>query len=269
VKDGFTWSEGPVPAPGGGIYFSDVYGKKLYLLDKSDKLTVVQESTTGANGLYIDKAGDVYAAEGEPGKRISHANQTGHPVTVIDQVNGKPFGAPNDLMMDSLGGIYFTNPTAMPTKTGPPGDVYYLPPHGKDPVLLDNQLTFPNGIVLTTDEKVLLVGDTYGTNIWAYDVQPDGSVKNKRVFATVPLLTDGSSFSDGICIDSKNRVYLTTTPGVQVFDRSGAFLGLIKLPVPSSNCAFAGPSRKSLYVTARKALYRFVMESQGPKRSGK
>ena len=152
VKDGFTWSEGPVPAPGGGLYFTDVFGLKVYRLDKNDKLTVLQEHSTGANGLYVDKNGDLYAADGAPGRRISRGNQTGHPVTVVDRVNGKPFGAPNDLMMDSKGGIYFTNPSEKPSKTGPPGEVYYLPPHGKDPILLDNKLIFPNGIALTSDE---------------------------------------------------------------------------------------------------------------------
>jgi sugar lactone lactonase YvrE len=74
------------------------------------------------------------------------------------------------------------------------------------------------------------VDDTVGVNIWAYDVQADGSVKNKRVFAAVPQLTDGKSFADGMCLDTANCVYVSTGAGVQVFDRSGKFLGLIKIP---------------------------------------
>ena len=270
VREGFTFTEGPVGASDGGIFFTDVRAFKLYRLDAAGKVTAVREASTGANGLTFNKAGDLYAAEGGMGKRISRANQTGQPVTVVDTVNGRPLGAPNDLIMNAKGGIYFSDPGTQPIDAPDKrGDVYYLPPGAKEPIRLDDQLKFPNGLTLTLDGKTLLVDDTVGVNIWAYDVQSDGSVKNKRVFAAVPQLTDGKSFADGMCLDTANRVYVTTGAGVQIFDRSGKSLGLIKIPRQPSNCAFSGQDKKTLYVTARAGVYRIKMLAQGPNRPGK
>jgi gluconolactonase len=270
VQEGFTFTEGPVGVSDGGIFFTDVRASKLHRLDAAGKVTTVREASTGANGLTFNKAGDLYAAEGVPGKRISRANQTGQAVTVLDKVSGQLLGAPNDLIMDAKGGIYFTDPgTQRIDAPDRRGDVYYLPPGAKEPIRLDDQLKFPNGLTLTLDGKTLLVDDTVGVNIWAYDVQADGSVKNKRVFAAVPQLTDGKSFADGMCLDTANRVYVTTGAGVQVFDRSGKFLGLIKIPRQPSNCAFSGQDKKTLYVTAREGVYRIKMLAQGPSRPGK
>jgi len=188
---------------------------------------------------------------------------------LLDKVNGRPLGAGEDLVFDSEGGIYFTDPGANP-RDGRPGHVYYLKPDRKDVVSVDDQLKFPNAIALSHDGKTLIVGETSGTRLWAYDVQSDGGVKNKHVFATYPHLAKGVSNGDGICQDSEDRVYASSTAGMEVFDRSGAYLGLIQVPnkTPSS-CAFSGPDRKTLYVTARKALYRYAMEARGPNRPGK
>ncbi len=166
VREGFTFTEGPVGASDGGIYFTDVRALKLYRLDAAGKLTTVRDASTGANGLTFDKTGELYAAEGVPGKRVSRANQTGHPVTVVDKAKSQPLGAPNDLIMDAKGGIYFTDPgTQAFDAKDRHGAVYYLPPGAKEPVLLDSQITLPNGLTLTIDGKTLLVDDTIGTNI--------------------------------------------------------------------------------------------------------
>ena len=75
--------------------------------------------------------------------------------------------------------------------------------------------------------------------------------------------------ADGMAVDREGRVYVTTGAGVQVFDRKGKFLGIIKVPRPPSNCAFSGPDKHTLYITAREGLYKLQMLSQGPDRAGK
>ncbi len=100
-------------------------------------------------------------------------------------------------------------------------------------------------------------------------MQADGTVKNKRVFAPIPQLTEGRSLSDGVCLDTADRLYVTTGTGIQIFDRAGKFLGAIKFPRQPSNCAFSGPDKKTLYATAREAVYSIKMLSQGPNRPGK
>ncbi len=275
VKEGFVFTEGPVGAADGSVYFTDVRARKLYKVDPAGKLITVREESRGANGLALNKSGDLYSAEGAgapeaPGKRISRANQTGQPVNVLDRANGQPLGSPNDLILDAKGGIYFTDPGTQPFDAPDKhGDVYYLPPGKTEPVKIDGELKVPNGVSLSTDGKTLLVADTRGVNIWAYDVQSDGSAKNKRVFAVVPQLTQGISFGDGICTDRESRVYLTSGMGIQVFHRTGKFLGVIKTPKQPANCAFGGTDKKTLYVTARESVYRIKMLAQGPNRPGK
>jgi gluconolactonase len=277
VKEGFVFTEGPVGLADGTVYFTDVRARKLYKLSPSGAVSTVREESRGANGLAVNKAGDLYSAEGaggdapaSVGKRISRANQTGKPVTVVDKAAGKPLGSPNDLILDSKGGIYFTDPGTQPFEAPDKhGDAYYLAPGAKEPKLLDSAVKFPNGITLSTDAKTLLVSDTTGVNVWAYDVQPDGSVKNKRVFAAVPQLTEGRSLGDGMCLDRESRLYVTTGAGIQIFDKTGKFLGVIKTAKQPANCAFGGTDKKTLYVTARESVYKIKMLSQGPDRPGK
>ena len=275
VQEGFVFTEGPVGAPDGSVYFTDVRARKLYKLDTAGKVTVVREESRGANGLAFSKSGDLYSAEGAGaptavGKRISRANQTGQPVDVVDKANGQPLGSPNDLILDAKGGVYFTDPGTQPIDAPDKhGDIYYLAPGKTEPIKIDGEMKFPNGVALSTDGKTLLVADFRGVNIWAYDVQPDGSAKNKRVFVAVPQLTNGFSMGDGICIDRESRVYLTSGVGIQIFDRAGKFLGVIKTPKQPANCAFGGVDKKTLYVTARESVYRIKMLAQGPNRPGK
>jgi sugar lactone lactonase YvrE len=136
--------------------------------------------------------------------------------------------------------------------------------------MLDDKIARPNGIILTTDARTLLVNDTVGDMIFAYDIQPDGTVKNKRAFAKLKDIPAGeNSGADGMAIDRENRLYVTALNGVQVFDKSGGHLGTIPVPRQPSNVAFSGPDKRTLFITAREGLYRLRMLAQGPDRPGK
>ena len=270
VKEGFVFTEGPVGTADGGLFFTDIRANKIYRLDPAGKITTVRENTQGANGLALN-SGELYAAEGT-GKLISGGNQNGRNATVIDSANGQPLGAPNDLIFDAKGGFYFTDPGAgpmLPKVPGQYGKVYYVSPaSGQPPFIIDDKITRPNGLTLTLDGKTLLVDDTLGDTIWAYDLQPKGAVK-KRAFAKIPQLTDGESLADGMAIDREGRVYVTTGAGIQVFDKKGKSLGTIKTPRQPANSAFSGPDKRTLYITAREGVYQMKMLSQGPERAGK
>src|SRR5665213_2622123 len=272
VKDGFMFTEGPVGTPDGGLYFTDIRANKIYKMDPEGKITTVRMNTGGANGLALN-SGELYAAEGTA-KLISRGNQNGRNTTVIDATN-VPLGAPNDLIFDSKGGFYFTDPGAtpmFPKVAGQFGKVYYVATSvGIPPYAIDEKITRPNGLTLTLDGRYLLVDDTLGDAIWSFDVQPKvkGKGIKKTEFAKITLLTDGESLADGMAIDREGRVYVARGAGVQVFDRRGKFLGNIKVPKQPSNVAFSGPDKKTLYITAREAVYKLQMLSQGPERQGK
>jgi gluconolactonase len=269
VQEGFVFTEGPVGTPDGGLYFSDIRPNRIHHLEPGGKIALIREQSNGANGLAVTKDGDLLAAEGD-GKRISRRSRDGTVTTVTEGMEGRPFLSPNDLILDAKGGIYITDPGPRPVVPGRPTYVYYLPAGAKQPAVIEDKIARPNGLTLTRDGKTLIVDDTIGPIVFAYDVEPDGSVKNKRTFAQLREIPEGKeSGADGMALDREDRVYITTVAGVQVFDAKGGYLGTIKVPRQPANAAFAGPDRRVLYITAREGLYRVKMLSQGPDRVGK
>jgi gluconolactonase len=185
VQEGFVFTEGPVGTADGGLYFSDIRVGKTYFLDPGGKISVARENTNGANGLALTRDGELLFAEGD-GKRITKRNRDGTIAVLTEGPPGAPLLAPNDLIVDAKGGIYFTDPGPRPVVPGRPTYVYYLPAGAKTPILVDGAVPRPNGLTLTNDGKTLIVDDTLNPTVFAYDVQPDGSVKNKRTFLPVP-----------------------------------------------------------------------------------
>jgi gluconolactonase len=269
VQESFVFTEGPVGTADGGLYFSDIRVSKTYYLDPNGKIAVVRENTNGANGLALTRDGELLFAEGD-GKRIAKRNKDGSIATLTEGPAGAPLLAPNDLIVDSKGGIYFTDPGPRPVVPRRPTYVYYLPSGGLQPILIDGSVPRPNGLTLTGDGKTLIVDDTLNQTVFAYDVQPDGTAKNKRVFTQLRDIPAGSeSGADGMAIDREDRVYITTVAGVQVFDPKGNYLGTIRAGRQAANAAFAGPDKQTLYLTAREGLYRVRTLASGPDRLGK
>jgi len=155
--------------------------------------------------------------------------------TIAESFDGKPLGRLNDLVADSKGGAYFTS-----------GGAFYASAAGRVMSLGDNIRA--NGIILSRDDRIVYV--TNGSTILAFDVQPDGTTTNRREFATLEAGGNG----DGMAIDADGRVYVTSGPGVQVFDAGGKYLGLIPTPRSVISVAFSGPGKKTLYVVGSGAL---------------
>jgi gluconolactonase len=267
VQEGFVFTEGPVGTADGSLYFSDIRVNRTFHLDASGKIAVFRENTNSANGLALTRDGDLLFAEG---KRISKRSRDGMITAVTDSYQGKPFLALNDLIMDAKGGIYFTDPGPRPVVPGRPTYVFYLPAGAKEPLLIDDKVPRPNGLTLTRDGRTLIVDDTLNPAVFAYDVQADGTVKNKRTFAQLQdIPASAESGADGMAIDRDDRIYITTVVGLQVFDAGGKYLGRIKTARQGANAAFAGPDKRTLYITAREGLYRIKTLAQGPDRLGK
>jgi gluconolactonase len=269
VRGGFQGLEGPVGTNDGGLYFSDVAASRTYKLDAQGGISIWREGTNGANGLLLLKDGRLLAGEGD-GRRVVAVGPDRRVTVLASAFKGQPLRRPNDLISDRRGGIYFTDPAPRPEPNVAPkerGNVYYLSPKG-DLLLIDDQIQRPNGITLSLDERTLYVDDTEGQLLYAFDVQRDGRVTGKREFVRLLEPEAGSlgprSRADGMAIDSMGRLYVATAAGVQVIDAKGRHLGIIRLPAVARNIAFAGPDRRSLYLTTLEALYRVRTVSQGP-----
>jgi gluconolactonase len=270
VQEGFIFTEGPLGMPDGGLYFTDLRtAQRIYRMDAHGKISVFREKTNVTNGLAYTPKGELIGAE-SGGKRIVRIANDGRYTELTNGTGAAPLMAPNDLIADAKGGIYFTDPGPRPIPKGRKHHVYYLPAGAARAIIVDDTTTRPNGLTLTLDGRMLIVADTVEHDLHAWDVQPDGTLRNRRPFARLRDIPDGKdSGADGMAIDNAGRLYVTTITGVQVFDRTGEYLGNIPVPKKPTNVAFAGPRKSVLYITAQEGLYRVATLTQGPPRPGK
>src|SRR5688500_12469851 len=247
VKDGLQSSEGPIQMPDGTTLFTEPGASKVHKIDKSGAISTLVENTGRANGLALDSKGRLIAT-------------TALTIEVLYPPAAKAVLAtmstrPNDLLIDKKDGIDFTLPSDKPSA------VYYIPAGGQPTKLAE--APGAHGIQLSPDEKTLYSADSGGEYLVAFDVQADGKLTNRRNFGKYMGLKSVESHADGIAIDSQGRVYVGIEPGVQVFSPTGESLGLIPTSQRPQNLAFAGPDKKTLYLTGPTALFSVQMLSQG------
>jgi gluconolactonase len=264
VHGGLMFTEGPAADREGNLFFSDVAGDKLYKVDAKGELSVLLDPSHNTNGLMVNAAGKIVACE-MAGRLIEVDPKTKEVKSLADGYEGKRFNAPNDLVIDRDGGIYFTDPhfrAPMPL----PQEVrafYYRSPEGKVTRLgvVDNA---PNGVILSPDEKTLYIIPSMQAEMLAYSVEAPGKLGPQRTFCKLKQAegkTTGGG--DGLTIDVKGNVYITSALGVQVFNPQGNLLGIVQFPEQPANCTFGGKDNKTLYATARTSLYSVPMEVAG------
>jgi gluconolactonase len=275
IKDGFSGSEGTIALPDGSVIFSETTANRTIKIDKDDAVSTFIEDTNGSNGMFFDKEGRLFVTQvpfGTGGIAIIYPPAAKK--ALVSNYDGKPFGRANDLTVDQRGGVYFTdsaNAQPMPAAGVPlPPALYYLPPNAAAPKQLLTDLAFPNGVVLSGDEKILYLNNTNGEYMIAFDVQPDGSLTNRRNFAKYEGVTPNAagvpiSGADGLTMDNDGRLYAACANGVQVFSPSGQHLGTIPMPRAPQNLSFAGADKKTLYVVGRGVASKVQMLSQGMK----
>lgn len=259
VSTGFAFTEGPASDIKGNIYFTDVSRNRIHKLDLQDQLSTFLEDSQGCNGLMFDADEKLVACQGNPGRiiRINISNKSIEPV--IEQFQGKRFDRPNDLVIDRQGGVYFSDPVFSGQMVQDKMGVYYVSSNGEVSRVIDN-LSRPNGVILSPDEKTLYVLSG-ASNVMAYPVNSPGQIGQGRVLTQL----QSSSNGDGMTVDSQGNLYLTR-PGInsiEVVSPAGRSLGLIAFPEAPSNCTFGGADFKTLYVTARTSVYSAKMSVVG------
>jgi gluconolactonase len=260
----FDFTEGPAADAKGNVYFSDIPKEKIYKVDLSGKLSVFVEGSNHANGLMFNSKGELVACEMD-GQIVAYDVATKKKRTVIDKYDGKRFNAPNDLVIDKNDGVYFTDPSFRAPKPMPQDKlgVYYTDGKGKVSRLLDN-LPNPNGVILSIDEKTLYVIPTGQPEMMSYPIESPGKLGKGKVYCTLKgPAGKKAGGGDGLTIDEKGNLYITSGIGLQVFDPAGKMMGVISLPEQPANVTFGGADFKTLYVTARTSLYTVQMEVAG------
>ena len=270
ITDQLNGTEGPVAMPDGTVVFTEGGARRLTRIDRDGKLSSFLENIQ-SGGLGFDPKGRMIANDGTQGKQgIYVVYPKGAEMTLADRKTPGFFGA-NDLVVDRKGGVYFTQPEQ--------GNVGYILPDGKSMKIAAEKITRPNGIQMSPDEKILYVNDARGEFLLAYDVQPDGSVTNRRDFAKYDQINESSAFgdtgpgkqfrvtscADGLAVDNDGRVYNAGCNGIQVYTAQGRHLGTIPTARVVQNMAFAGPDKKTLYLVGRGAAWKVEMDAQGYK----
>ncbi|MBI1176919.1 SMP-30/gluconolactonase/LRE family protein [bacterium] len=285
LAKGFTWSEGPVWAwRRHSILFSDVPENTIYEWDQThDLYTYLKPSGNtgptpgeGSNGLTIDSQGRLVLAQ-HGDRRIARLNPDGSFETIAQYYKWNRFNSPNDLVYRSNGDLYFTDPpyglkggNASPQKEIPFNGVYRVDKKG-NVTLLESELTYPNGIAFSPDEKTLYiaVSDPDKPVVMAYNVKADGTldINTRRIFFdAAPLAKAGAQGSpDGLKVDKSGNVWTTGPGGVLVISPEGKHLGTIKTGELIANCAW-GNNGTVLYLTSHSYLCRIqtLVRGVGP-----
>lgn len=252
----FIFTEGPAVDADGNVYFTDIPAQKILIWTTDNELKTFKENSGGANGLYFDKDENLLACEQT---QISLTTADGKYTPIATEYDGKPFNQPNDIWPDGKGGAYFTDPKYSDDPFLPQGGmhVYYIHPDRKTITRVCNDLVTPNGIVGTPDGKTLYVTDNKDGKTFVYDIQEDGLLSNKSLFAEVGC--------DGMTIDQAGNVYLTTNEkkALDIFSPKGELLKTIDVPEKPSNVCFGGKDRNQLFITARTSLYRVELNMKG------
>jgi gluconolactonase len=259
IRDLFHSTEGPIAMPDGSLLFTeqDAGDGQLVKIDKNDNVSVFLKDTNRTIGLAYDAKGRLIGVQSNIA-RVAVLAPTR--MTLVEQVNGLPLVAPNDLVADRKGGFYFSDPLNSRFRPTPASRtkqwIVYVRPDGKA-MPVSEEVQRPNGVTLSPDGSVLYASD--GPAIDALDVQPDGTLRNFRTFA---MLKGGNA--DSICVDNAGRLYVGSgMAGVQVFSPKGEHLGTIPTPLGAQAVAFAGPDKKTLYIVGGGAVWKVAMLAQG------
>lgn len=262
VSGEFEFTEGPASDKKGDIYFTDQPNDRIMKWSATDgKITTFMKPAGRSNGLCFDSQGNLWACADEKNE-MWKISPKGKATVVIKNYDHKLLNGPNDVWLRPDGGLYFTDPYYKRDywKRGPIEQdvhgVYYLAPDHKRMVRVVSDLQQPNGIIGTPDGKTLYVADIDANKSYAYDIQPDGSLANKRLFCELG--------SDGMTIDNEGDVYLTGKPGVTVFDKTGKQIEQIPIAEDwTANICFGGKDRHTLFITASKSVYTMKMRVKG------
>lgn len=269
---GFRFVEGPLwLAEENCLLFSDIPANKIYRLTTSEKrgahrVEIFREPSGKSNGLTRDKSGCLLICE-HSGRRVSRLDSDGTLRNLAGEFEGKKLNSPNDIVVKSDGAIYFTDPLGgiRPEEQEQPFQgVYRIPPEGGQLQLLATDFAMPNGLAFSPDESVLYIGDSSPrSHIRSFDVRPDGLLENGKELCFLPGGGAKGARPDGIKVDTEGRIYCAAQGGIKVFDPVGKHLGTIHTPEQPANCAWGGPSRSMLYITARTSIYRIQLTSRG------
>ena len=260
LAEGFQFLEGPAWFPAaGGLVFSDIPADRMWLWTPGAGCRVFREPSGQANGNTVDRQGRLLTCE-QGGRRVVRREADGSLTVLADRYRGRRLNSPNDLAVDALGRIWFSDPPygIRPEEQEQPACyLFRLDPDGGLEVVADDFIK-PNGLCFSPDEQTLYVSDTANErhHIRRFQVGAGGRLAGGEVLLTV---TPGKS--DGFRVDRAGRIWTSAGDGVWVVSPTGVVLARIPVPeAPANLCFGGGPVQDRLFITARTRLYALAVE---------
>jgi gluconolactonase len=294
VATGFKWTEGPLWIKD-KLYFAEIpsnsirtwtpgKGTEIFLQPSGYQGTAPYGGPEpGTNGMTLDARGRLTAA-GHAQRdifRLESLDPKAQHTVLADSYKGKKLNSPNDVVYKSDGSAYFTDPPyglrtqsdRDPEKQQSVNGVYRIPhaltqKPGSEPArdelqLLVTDLTRPNGIAFSPDEKYLYVNNSQPKKLWMrYTVKPDGTVGDAKLLLDVTS-DNRPGVPDGMKVDMEGNIYSAGPGGIWIISPEGKPLGTILVPGRTSNVAWAGPDRKTIYITGSEGIFRVHLKIAG------
>jgi sugar lactone lactonase YvrE len=266
---GYVYSEGPAGDAAGNVYYAEVTWNHIYVIDPAGDIRLFDENTAMTMGLVMGFDGWIYGCRNRDAQIVRYNPDGQREVLLQGELSplpGKP-NAPgefcNDLAASPDGGVWFTDRINR--------RVMYLAPDGNVREVADGFR--PNGIVLSADQKMIVVTDSVEPVLHAFKVGSNGELAEMPDFFD-PILTvkklgkeniaPGRPGTNGMTVDKDGRFYVASFYGIQIFDRNGKYQGVIRSPKEFlSNLTFGGPGYQWLYATGRQGFYRLKMQVSG------
>ncbi len=271
LGSGFEFTEGPIWHPvERHLIFSDMPGDHMRRWSAEAGIETFRKPSNMANGNAYDREGCIVTCEHFT-SHVTRTNLDGSIEILVTHHGDMELNSPNDIVVKGDGGIYFTDPTfGRMEYYGNPRDteldfqgVYRIEPEDNALNLLVDEFAQPNGLCFSLDESRLFVNDTERVHVRVFDVNPDGTLSNGRVWAETT--GEGEGAPDGMKIDSAENLYCCGPGGIHVFDTDANCLGVIKTPRATANYAWGDEDLCSLFITASTSLYRIRVKVPGLK----
>ena len=286
IAEGYKWTEGPVYVSDSDyLLFSDVpanriykwkqgNGASIYLEPSGYTGTIPKEKEPGSNGLVIDKKGKlVLCQQGnrQIGRMKSSLNDPKAVFeTIVSSYQGKKFNSPNDAVYAANGNLYFTDPPyglekgiKDSSKEIPFQGIYLVKPGGKA-LLFTDKVSYPNGIALSPDNKILYISNSDGDNKeWTkYELNDQGLIAKASVFYHVSAEEGKLPGSpDGMKVNAKGYIFASGPGGIWLFNPAGKVLARIYTGQLTSNC-YIDQVHNMLYMTCKSFVMRVKLKPE-------
>ncbi len=278
IATGYRWCEGPVYFHDHrSLVWSDIPNNRMMRWSEADEqVTVFRQPSNYSNGNTRDRQGRLVTCE-HGGRRVTRTEYNGQITVLADNFGGKKLNAPNDVIVDSQGAIWFTDPgygidsdyEGYAGEYELPRCVYRIDPHTGAATIATDELRRPNGLAMSADEKFLYVVDS--------NMEDGAKPSIRRYVVSGNKISNGKTFtqdfaggtSDGIKFDRQGNLWSSigwgdrNENGVRCFAPDGTLLGKILLPEPASNLCFGGEKNNRLFITAGTSVYSVYLKTNG------